>query len=92
VTAGAIPVSAGDPDLAQALLVELADPELAAITTEANGYATPNDAARALLPAALRHDRVLFPREHVLERCHTFHDLGADEVKLLRVYEAVAAA
>jgi spermidine/putrescine transport system substrate-binding protein len=79
VTTAAIPVDAPDPVLSLALLGELMDPELAASTTEHYGYATPNEAARRLLPAALQADGALFPDEETLRRCQVFRDAGPEE-------------
>jgi spermidine/putrescine transport system substrate-binding protein len=92
LTAGAVPVGARRPEAARQLLFALCDPELAALTTRAEGYATPNEAARARLDATLRRDRTLFPPELTLRRCTTFRDLGADEARLVRLYEEVATA
>ena len=79
VTSAAVPADAPEPDLSRALLVELMAPELAALATLENGYATPNVAARALLPAELRERPALFPDEATRERCHRLHDIGAGE-------------
>jgi spermidine/putrescine-binding protein len=92
VTAAAIPAGAPDPERSLALVRELMDPALAARTTERHGYSTPNDAARDLLPAALREDPALFPPESVRARCEIVRDLGAGELRMARVYAAVAAA
>jgi spermidine/putrescine transport system substrate-binding protein len=92
LTAGAVPAGAPRPEAARQLLVALCDPELAALTTRAEGYATPNEAARARLDEALRRDATLFPPEAILRRCTTFHDLGDDEARLVRLYEEVAGA
>lgn len=89
ITAGAVPAAAPDPDGARALLLALTDPASAARTTAEHGHATPNAAARALLPAAIRDDPALFPGDDVLARCHTFHDLGAAEAAIVAVYDAV---
>jgi spermidine/putrescine-binding protein len=90
ITTGAIAAGARDPDAARALLVELADPAIAARTTIDRGFATPNERARALLPAALRDDPTLFPGAGVLSRCHTFRDLGENDARLERIFAEVA--
>ena len=79
ITAAAIPVGAPDSVASTALLRELMDPELAALTTLTNGFSTPNEAARRLLPDDLRDDQGLFPTADTLARCHPLHDLGDDE-------------
>ncbi len=89
ITTGAVPAGAAHPEASRALLIGLADPALAALTTRARGYATPNEPARECLPPALRDDRTLFPPDAVLRRCHAFHDLGDAEGALVRVYEEI---
>ena len=90
--AGAVPAGAARPEAARQLLFALCDPELAALTTRAEGFATPNEAARGRLDAALRRDATLFPPEAVLRGCTTFRDLGAAEARLVQLYEEVAGA
>ena len=88
-TTAAIPTDAPDPERSLKLLRELMDPQLAALTTARYGYATPNRSARALLPAALREDPVLFPDKQTRSRCQTLKDLGAAESRLLNVWTAL---
>lgn len=76
ITAAAIPADAPCPELSQALIAELMDPVLAARTTRLHGFATPNGAARDLLPPELRDDPALFPDEATLARCHRLRNLG----------------
>jgi spermidine/putrescine transport system substrate-binding protein len=90
VTTGVVPAGAPRPDAGRQLLLALCDPELAALTTRREGYATPNAAARARLPEELRRDETLFPPEAVLRGCTTFRDLGADEARVVRLYEEIA--
>ena len=85
------PAGAARPE-ARGSAVALCDPELAALTTRAEGFATPNEAARGRLDAALRRDATLFPPEAVLRGCTTFRDLGAAEARLVQLYEEVAGA
>jgi spermidine/putrescine transport system substrate-binding protein len=92
ITSGAVPAGAPHPQRARRLLAELTDPALAALTTETEGYATPNETARDLLPERLRRDAALFPSAAVLRRCAVFHDLGEREALLARVYDEVVAA
>jgi spermidine/putrescine transport system substrate-binding protein len=92
ITTGAVPAGSAHPEAARALLMELADPELAGLTTRTRGYATPNEPARERLPSAVRDDRTLFPAAAVLERCHAFRDLGAAEARLVGVFEEVTRA
>ena len=90
ITTGAIPEDAPDPDLSRRLLRELMDPELAVLATRRFGYATPNDAARRLLPGDIRDDRALFPDADTLARCHVLRDLGPDEPRLAAAANGVA--
>lgn len=89
VTCGAVPAIARDPDLSHALLAELMDPELAVLSTAHAGLATPNVAARALLPAALRDDTSLFPPEEVVDRCTILHDIGAGQQRVEDVFAVI---
>lgn len=92
ITAAAIPLDAPDPASSLALIAELMDPELAAITTRGHGHATPNDAARELLEPQLRDDPVLFPSPTTLARCHVARDLGEDEQRMAEVFRLLRAA
>jgi spermidine/putrescine transport system substrate-binding protein len=87
ITTAAIPVDAPDPAASLALVAELMDPELAAQTTIQGGFATPNEPARALLPAELRADNALFPDGVTLARCHLLRDLGDDERRLAAAWK-----
>lgn len=77
VTTASIPTHAPDPDAAHRLIAALLEPEIAAETVLAAGYATPNEAARERLPSAIRDDPSLFPDAQVLGRCQLLRDLGA---------------
>jgi spermidine/putrescine transport system substrate-binding protein len=79
ITAAAIPANAPDSVASTALLRELMDPDVAALTALGNGFSTPNEAARRRLPDDLRDDEGLFPTADTLARCHPLHDLGEDE-------------
>lgn len=92
ITTGAIPSSAPNADAARRLLIELAAPDLAALTTATEGFATPSNAARDLLPSELRDDAALFPPDDVLQRCTAFHDLGRNQVHMARIFDEVVAA
>ncbi len=92
ITTAAVPATAPDASGAHKLLAALAAPELAALTTLNDGYATPNVAARALLPGDLRADTVLFPSDDVVRRCRTFHDLGERESLVAAIYDELVAA
>jgi spermidine/putrescine transport system substrate-binding protein len=90
VTAAAIPADAPDVERSHAFLHALMAPERAALATATGGYATPNDAARALLEPALRDDPALFPPPDVLARCEVVRDLGPEgEAALAAVFAGV---
>jgi spermidine/putrescine transport system substrate-binding protein len=76
-TTAAITAGCERPALAHAAIEALLDPEVARLTVERNGYATPNEAARRLLAPELRDDPVLFPPADVVGRCATVRDIGA---------------
>jgi spermidine/putrescine transport system substrate-binding protein len=88
-TTAAVPVNAPNPAEAHRLIETLLTPEIAAATVVAEGFATPNDSARAVLPAALRDDPVLFPPPRELERCQSMRDVGARATKLEAVWTAL---
>lgn len=93
VTTAAIPAGCERPELAHAAIEALLDPAIARRTVEANGYATPNAAARALLAPELRDDPVLFPDEQTVARCSIVRDLGAAaDRRLERLWERVSRA
>lgn len=85
-TTAAIPADAADPERSITIIRGLMEPELAALATAEHGYATPNRAARELLPSALRGDPALFTDHATRERCHVLVDLGPDEARLLEVW------
>jgi spermidine/putrescine transport system substrate-binding protein len=82
ITAAAIPAGAPDSVASTALLRELMEPALAALTTLHGGFATPNEEARCRLPTDLRDDENLFPSAETLVRCHALRDLGVNETLL----------
>jgi spermidine/putrescine-binding protein len=91
VTTAAISAQTERPELAHAAIETLLDPQIARITVERNGYATPNAAARAVLAPELRDDPVLFPPDDVLAGCATVRDVGADgEERLARLWARVS--
>ena len=59
-------------DLAAAFIDYLNRPRVAARNAEALHYATPNEAAEALLPEALRTDPLVYPDARTLARCETY--------------------
>jgi spermidine/putrescine-binding protein len=54
------------PNAAYAWLNFIHEPEIQALETESNGYATPNDAAKALVSQELLDDQAIFPPDDVI--------------------------
>ncbi len=89
VTCAAVPAIAADQELSHALLAELMDPELAVLATARAGLATPNVAARDLLPTPVREDTSLFPPAATIARCTILHDLGERQLRVEEAFDAV---
>lgn len=63
---------------AYAFMNFMSDPENAAQNAEYNGYATPNEEAKKLLPAKIRDDKAFYPTQKKLKKLATYQDLGLD--------------
>ncbi|QIL51029.1 ABC transporter substrate-binding protein [Weissella coleopterorum] len=63
---------------AYAFMNFMADPHNAAQNAEYNGYATPNEAAKQLLPAHIKNDTAFYPTQTKLAQLTTYQDLGLD--------------
>lgn len=87
-----IPKDAREVDLAHAFINFMHDPEVAAENTEFIYYLCPNAPSYALLGADLRDDPVLFPPTDVRDRCEVIADLGEDNVKYTRAWDAIKAS
>jgi spermidine/putrescine transport system substrate-binding protein len=59
---------APNPNAAYAWLNFIHEPDIQAEETTSNGYATANDAAKALLPADVQNDPAIFPREDIVAK------------------------
>ncbi|OXY82521.1 extracellular solute-binding protein [Oceanimonas doudoroffii] len=84
VDSAAIPANARSVDAAHRFLDYLMRPEVAAQIITELGLAVPNRGAKALLPADVANNPVLFPSAEVVANGHFQDDLG-DEV--LAIYE-----
>ncbi|AEY01795.1 extracellular solute-binding protein [Oceanimonas sp. GK1] len=84
VDSAAIPANAKSVEAAHQFLDYLMRPAVAAQIISELGLAVPNQGAKALLPAELATNPVLFPSAEVVEKGHFQDDLG-DEV--LAIYE-----
>jgi spermidine/putrescine transport system substrate-binding protein len=67
-----VPASTPKKELAYRFLNFLSDPQIAALNAADLGVATPNAAARALLPDDIRQDSTIYPPEEVLEHSQTY--------------------
>ncbi|MBS68217.1 MAG: spermidine/putrescine ABC transporter substrate-binding protein [Pseudomonas sp.] len=67
-----IPTGTENKALARRFLDFLQRPEIAALNAADLGVATPNAAARALLPEEIREDSTIYPPEAVLERSQVY--------------------
>ena len=78
---------------AHLLLNYALDAEVAATIAEKFWYATPNEAALKLLPAAYREDHVIFPGMEIIERCEAALNLGEAGTRLRdRIWKKVSEA
>ncbi|QGZ29451.1 polyamine ABC transporter substrate-binding protein [Stutzerimonas stutzeri] len=70
-----IPTNTPNKALAYRFLDFISDPRIAALNAAELGVATPNAAARALLPEAMRQDPTIYPPEDILARSQSFEPL-----------------
>jgi spermidine/putrescine-binding protein len=84
-----IPRRAENVDLAHAFINFLLDPQVAAINAQKVNYATPNAAARQLLPAAVLANASIYLPPALMERCTWLEDRGAQIEKVERVWRAI---
>jgi len=61
---------------AYAFINFISEPKNAAQNAEYNGYATPNEAAKALLPKSIRDDPQFYPSQSVIKQLRVYKDLG----------------
>lgn len=87
----AIPRAARRPDLAHAFIDFLLDPQVARDNALAVGYATPNTAARRLLPAQMQDDPRIYPPAEVLQRSQWLAYRGPQIARLEAVWRQVRA-
>jgi spermidine/putrescine-binding protein len=71
-----IPANAPHPELAHAFIDFTLEAEVAAEICATMRYSTPNAAAVALLPAALRANPAIFPPKDALARTELIEDVG----------------
>jgi spermidine/putrescine-binding protein len=86
-----IPKVAKNVELAHAFIDYLLDPAVAALNAQKVNYATPNVAARSLLPAAMLADESIYLPPELLNRCTWLENRGPDIEKIERVWRVVRA-
>jgi spermidine/putrescine transport system substrate-binding protein len=84
-----IPAAARNVELAHQFINHLLDPEIAAMNAKKVNYATPNLAARSLMPPKMLADESIYPPTEVLQRCEWLKNRGADIEKIERVWRVV---
>lgn len=86
-----IPASAPNPDLAHAFINFVLEPQNAADLTEFIWYLCPNSPSYELLSDETREDPILFPPSEVVSKLEMIADLGADNAKYTRIWDAIKA-
>jgi len=87
-----VPCDAPDPELALAFIDFLLRPDVAAKNMQFLKYLAPNLEAMKLLPAEFRSNPVVFPPPAVWAKCEVIRDLGDDNAKYSKAWDAVKAA
>ncbi len=77
-----IPRGAPHPENAHAFMNFILEAEVGAAIADAVRYATPNAAAKALLPASYREDPAIFPNEATLAACESSRYPGPETARL----------
>ncbi|HEU0091297.1 MAG TPA: extracellular solute-binding protein [Vicinamibacteria bacterium] len=85
----AIPRGAPHPELAHAFLDYVMEADVAAEICRTMQYSTPNRAALALLPPAIRDNPAIFPSADVVARTEIIEDIGAATVLYDRLWTEV---
>ncbi len=85
----AVPIGAPHPELAHAFLDYVMEAEVAAEICRTMQYSTPNRAALALLPPAIRDNPAIFPSADVVARTEIIEDIGAATVLYDRLWTEV---
>ena len=81
----AVPTDAKNKDGAMRFINFMNDPEIALRNAEYTGYATPNKAARDMLPREVAEDRSIYPEEEDLVDAEIFVNLG----QTLSIYDRI---
>lgn len=92
IDAMVIPTTARQPELAHAFINFMHRPEVAAANILFVQYRCPNLAAYELLDAEVRADESIFLPDEVMKRCEVILDLGEDNAKFVKIWDAIRAA
>lgn len=87
-----IPAAARQPGLAHAFINFMHRPEVAAANILFVQYRCPNLAAYELLDPEVRADETIFLPDEVMKRCEVIQDLGTDNAKFVKIWDAIRAA
>ena len=87
----AIPTAAKQVDLAHKFIDFVLDPQVAAELTEYIYFLCPNAASYELLSEEIRSDPILFPPPEVVAKLEMIGDLGDQNVKYTRLWDAIKA-
>jgi spermidine/putrescine transport system permease protein len=85
----AVPTGAPHPELAHAFLDYVMEADVAAEICRTMQYSSPNRAALALLPPAIRDNPAIFPSADVVARTEIIEDIGAATVLYDRLWTEV---
>ena len=81
-----IPKNAKNVDAAHQFIDYLLRPENAKIVSEEIGYASPNLAARELMPESVRNNPTIYPSKEVLAKAEFQEDVGDDALQVYQRY------
>ncbi len=87
----AVPKDANNKEGAMRFINFMNDPEVALRNAEYTGYATPNKAARDMLPKEITEDRTIYPNEEDLVDAEIFVNLGQTLSLYDRIWTEVKA-
>ena len=86
-----VPADARQVDLAHAFIDFILDPQVAAELTEYIYFLCPNAASYPFLSDEIRGDPILFPPPEVVEKLEMIADLGENNAKYAKIWDAIKA-
>lgn len=78
VDAMCVPKNAENPELAEAFINFMLEPEIGASNSLYIGYASPNTEAVALLPEEIRNNKLIYPDKEYLDKCYMYVNTPAE--------------